>query len=33
MMPALSHFNSGQMVLGLVILACVLAIWAASNRS
>jgi hypothetical protein len=33
MMPALSHICSGQAVLGLVILACVLAIWAASDNS
>jgi len=37
-MPALlhlqfRHLQSGQAVLGLVILVCVLAIWAASDRS
>ena len=33
MMPTLFHLQSGQAVLGLLILACVLAIWAASGKS
>ena len=32
-MRTLSHICSGQAVLGLVILSCLLAIWAASDDS